>query len=48
MKKKIYQAPETMTLELQQEGILCASDTASAGTGASWGTEDGSDIGFNF
>ena len=48
MKKKIYQTPEVMTLELQQEGILCASDTAAAGTGASWGTEDGSDVDFNF
>lgn len=46
MKTKIYQTPEVRTLEMLQEGILCASDIANTETGASWGLEDGSDINF--
>lgn len=40
---KIYQTPETEILALQQEGVLCASDTSSVGTGANWNLEDLSD-----
>jgi len=47
MKTKIYQTPEIQTLEMLHEGILCGSDTANAATGANWGVEDGSDVGFN-
>ena len=47
MEKKIYQTPKVITLKVQQEGILCGSDTTSAGTGAKWEIEDGSDVEFN-
>ncbi|MBR2608657.1 MAG: hypothetical protein IKC68_02900 [Bacteroidales bacterium] len=47
MKTKIYQTPEVQTLEMLQEGILCGSDKANAGTGASWGVENGDDVDFN-
>ena len=47
MIKKHYQTPDIEVIELQQEGIICASDTVNVGTGASWGTEDaGSNEGF--
>ena len=49
MNNKHYQSPETEVIRLQQEGIICASDTLNAetGTGAIWGYEDAdSDEGF--
>jgi hypothetical protein len=47
MNNKNYQSPEMEVLRLQQEGIICASDTLTTGTGASWGYEDAdSDEGF--
>ena len=47
MTKTNYQTPEIKLLQLEQEGIICGSDTANVGTGASWGTEGaGSDEGF--
>ena len=47
MIKTNYLSPEINVLRLEQEGMICASDTVNIGTGASWGTEDaGSDEGF--
>ena len=47
MIKKLYLTPDIEVIELQQEGIICGSDTVNVGTGASWGTEDaGSNEGF--
>ena len=47
MIKKHYQTPDIEVIKLQQEGIICASDTVNVGPGASWGTEDAdSDEGF--
>lgn len=47
MNKKHYQTPETEVIKLQQEGIICASDTLRTGTGAIWGYEEAdSDEGF--
>ena len=47
MIKKLYLTPDIEVIELQQEGIICASNTVNVGTGASWGTEDAdSDEGF--
>ena len=47
MIKKHYLTPDIEVIKLQQEGIICDSDTVNAGTGASWGTEDAdSDEGF--
>lgn len=46
MEKKSYKSPEIETLALQQEGILCASDELRSVTGASWGTDDDSDVEF--
>lgn len=40
MKKTIYQVPAIEVIVLQQEGILCGSDTASFNTGASWELDD--------
>ena len=43
MKTKHYLVPEIQIIALQQEGILCSSDAAQFGTGASWNVEDLSD-----
>jgi hypothetical protein len=43
MKKTIYQKPEIDIVVFQQEGVLCVSDTATFGTGASWGLEEAGD-----
>ena len=47
MTKTNYQSPEINVLRLEQEGVICASDTVNVGTGASWGIEEaGSGEGF--
>ena len=40
MTKTNYQSPEINVLRLEQEGVICASDTVNVGTGASWGIEE--------
>ena len=47
MEKTSYLKPEIDIVEFQQEGVLCGSDTATFGTGASWGLEEaGNNEGF--
>ena len=43
MKTQNYQVPEIEIMTLLQEGVLCSSDAAQFGTGASWNIEDLSD-----